>query len=174
MRANTHFSQQAGFTLIELIVIIVLVGIMAVTVLPRMSLLGGFSARGYADQIEAYLRYAQKSALAGRRLVAMALPADISVAPSLCIATAYSATPSCPASCADAGMTPMSLPGQFKTPTGTSWPAGWSGSIVCFDAMGKPVPASPSVSLQVFEQGVTGTPVRTVTVEAETGYVHSN
>ena len=172
MRHSIRLANENGFTMIELIVVMIIVGIMAVTVIPRMSLLGGFSARGYADQIEAYLRFAQKSALAQRRIVLLDIPTDISMAPTLCVAPTYSASPSCPSNCT--GMTPMALPGQFKAPTGTSWPVGWTGGLVCFDAMGKPVPSSPTINLYVYEQGVTGTPARTVTIESETGYVHSN
>lgn len=36
----------SGFTLAELIVTMILVGIMAVTVIPRMNVLGSFDARG--------------------------------------------------------------------------------------------------------------------------------
>jgi MSHA pilin protein MshC len=64
---------ETGFTMVELIVVMIIVGIMAVTVLPRMSLLGGFESVGFRDQTVATLRYAQKTALAQRRIVCVAI-----------------------------------------------------------------------------------------------------
>jgi MSHA pilin protein MshC len=73
--------------MIELIVVMIIVGIMAVTVLPRMSLLGGFEAAGFRDQTVAILRYAQKSALAQRRAVCVTT-SDTRVEPLLIATTA--------------------------------------------------------------------------------------
>ena len=60
---------QFGFTMIELVVTMVIIGIMAVVVLPRFDLLSGFDAKGFHDQTVAQLRFAQKTALAQRRAV---------------------------------------------------------------------------------------------------------
>jgi MSHA pilin protein MshC len=73
--------------MIELIVVMIIVGIMAVTVLPRMSLLGGFESAGFRDQTVAILRYAQKSALAQRRVVCVTT-SDTGVGPLLIATTA--------------------------------------------------------------------------------------
>ncbi|TAF71567.1 MAG: type II secretion system protein, partial [Curvibacter sp.] len=54
-------SGQAGFTLVELVMVIVLLGILAVYAVPRMLNSGDFYARGFHDQSMAYLRYAQKT-----------------------------------------------------------------------------------------------------------------
>lgn len=58
-----------GYTAIELIVIIVLVGVLASFVLPKLQ--GALSMRdaGWHDQVLASMRYAQKSAVGHRRLV---------------------------------------------------------------------------------------------------------
>lgn len=68
-----------GFTLVELIVVMVVVGILAVTVMPRFADQGGFAARGFYDGTLSILRYAQKSAVAQRRTVCVAFGADSSV-----------------------------------------------------------------------------------------------
>jgi MSHA pilin protein MshC len=57
----------AGFTLIELITVLILVGILAVTALPRMFDRNTFESRGFFDETKSILRYAQKSAIAQRR-----------------------------------------------------------------------------------------------------------
>lgn len=59
----------AGFTMVELLVTMVIVGILAVAVVPRFEALGAFDATGFRNQTIATLRFAQKTALAQRRAV---------------------------------------------------------------------------------------------------------
>lgn len=63
----------AGFTLIELIITMIIVGILAVVVLPRFAEKSVFEARGFRDETLSLLRYAQKSAVAQRRTVCVAV-----------------------------------------------------------------------------------------------------
>jgi prepilin-type N-terminal cleavage/methylation domain-containing protein len=58
---------QQGFTLIELIMVIVILGVLAVFAAPRIFNNADFYARGFHDETLALLRYAQKSAVAQRR-----------------------------------------------------------------------------------------------------------
>ncbi len=62
-------SSHRGFTIIELIVVMVIVGILAVAVLPHFSGRVAFEGRAFRDQTVAGLRYAQKAAVAARRIV---------------------------------------------------------------------------------------------------------
>ena len=55
--------------MVELIVTMVIVGILAVAVIPRFETLSAFDARGFRDQTLSTLRFAQKIALAQRRAV---------------------------------------------------------------------------------------------------------
>ncbi|MCY7307481.1 MAG: type II secretion system GspH family protein [Rhodoferax sp.] len=64
-----------GFTLIELIMVLTLVGTLAVVVGPRIFATDGFDARGFHDETLAMLRYAQKSAIAQRRPVCVVFAA---------------------------------------------------------------------------------------------------
>jgi MSHA pilin protein MshC len=64
---------QRGFTMVELIVIMLIVGIMAVAAVSRMDSLRGFDEIGFRDQVKATLEYARKSAVAGRRYVCVSV-----------------------------------------------------------------------------------------------------
>lgn len=64
-----------GFTLIELIMVIVILGVLAVFVAPRLNT-DDFNARGFHDETLALLRFAQKTAIAQRRVVCVALNAN--------------------------------------------------------------------------------------------------
>lgn len=62
-----------GFTLIELVMVILILGILAIFVLPRVDLTRGFQERGFHDAVRATLEHARKSAIAERRNVRVSL-----------------------------------------------------------------------------------------------------
>lgn len=63
---------QRGFTLVELITIMVIMGILAAVAAPRFVGRNAFDSRGYYDQTLSTLRHAQKIAIAQRRFVCVA------------------------------------------------------------------------------------------------------
>lgn len=135
-------SAQRGFTLTELVTIIVLVGILAVVALPRMFDSGAFQSRGAADQVKAALRYGQKVAIAQR--------ASVSVVISSAPAT-------------DCGLVLAGGSVNCVIANSVAVPA----KTVTFNALGQPVPnAADSI---VVGAGLDST---TISIEAETGYVH--
>lgn len=69
VRGSMSAIAERGFTLVELIVTMIVVGILAVAVIPRFADQSGFDARGFRDGTLSVLRYAQKSAVAQRRQV---------------------------------------------------------------------------------------------------------
>ncbi|MFZ5567531.1 MAG: pilus assembly FimT family protein [Pseudomonadota bacterium] len=62
-----------GFTLIELVMVVLILGILAVFVLPRADLTRGFDEVGFHNAARATLEYARKSAIAERRHVRVTL-----------------------------------------------------------------------------------------------------
>lgn len=107
-RARALRRRTRGFTLIELIMVIVILGVLAVFAAPRMFNSSDFYARGFQDETRALLRYAQKTAIAQRRAVCVTVAAT---GIDLKIATDNPAT-----NCAGT----LTLPNQPKAGSGLS------------------------------------------------------
>lgn len=141
-----------GFTLVELVAIILLAGILAAVAGPRFFSTNTYAGRGYYDQAGAFLRYAQKRAIARHGTVAVLVDSGG-------LALCASAVSPCP----------DELPGpdgedQYRVtlPDGITQTA--SAASLSFDAQGRPDAA--------FTLAISGDLSRSLTVEAETGYVH--
>lgn len=151
-------TRSQGFTLIELIMVLVLLGVLAIALVPRINT-QDFDARGFHDETLALLRYAQKSAIAQRRTVCVAFGSG-----SVTLTMAASAgSTSCPG---NALVGPRGeSPAQVTARAGVSYVAQPGGFY--FDALGQ-----PSAGRTMAVTG-NGSPVgRTITVEVGTGYVH--
>ncbi|MDK9703316.1 MAG: GspH/FimT family pseudopilin [Sulfuritalea sp.] len=147
---------QPGFTLIELVTVLMITGILAFVVLPRFDLLRGFDEVGYRDKVKATLEYARKSAVAMRRQV------RVTIAGSGLTVEFQKQTPELEGT---AAWSPLNLPGSgthsFAAPADVSLTP--AAATIVFDALGRP-DAGKSFTLS----GGAGT----IVVEAETGYVH--
>ncbi len=150
--------KKTGFTLVELIVVLVLIGILALTALPRFFSRQTFDARGFYDQSLAMVRYGQKVAIAQHRLVFVNVASGSS---KLCLT--YIADTTCTSG---TGVTnPADQTFFVKTaPAGITFSASISFS---FSAIGKPNPDA-QVLINIVGDGMT----RPITVEQETGYAH--
>ena len=60
-----------GFTIIELVVVLVLLGIVAVAVMPKLDVITSMRGSAWRDQVVAALHHAQSQAASHRRLVCM-------------------------------------------------------------------------------------------------------
>lgn len=168
-------SVQRGFTMVELIVTMVIVGILAVAVLPRMDLLRGFDEIGFRDQVKATLEYARKSAVAGRRWVCV----DVNGGGNGLVLTRDLADPetrtAATVSCTGQLLLPGSSTNTIVAPAGVilAVPA----SAVIFDPLGRAWgPASDcspaSTTQYCYSVQGSGSPTaHIITVERETGYV---
>lgn len=160
---------QTGFTMIELIVVMVIIGILAVVVLPRFNLLRGFDEIGYRDQVKATLEYARKSAVAQRRFTCVNRAGNnLAVSIDRDIPENRSAA-ACPRE------QNLNLPGSSSnsiTPRGTTTLLGTSAASVVFDALGRPWTAASTTASSAAAFTVHGDADYGITVEAETGYVH--
>ncbi len=151
-------NRQQGFTLVELITIIVILGILAAIAAPRFFDHDEFDSQGFYDQVISTLRYAQKTAIAQRRFVCVEFTANTvkltydPVAPS-----ATHTAAACPGTdlTDPTGQTPYIL----TSPNANVTLAGYTNFN--FNALGK-----PDISQSITVNGTN------IAVEQETGYVH--
>jgi MSHA pilin protein MshC len=158
------FQRERGFTLIELIMVIILIGILAVVAVPRLNT-SDFQTRGFHDETLALLRYAQKTAIAQRRTVCVAFASDS--------ATLTIADGPATADCAGKALTgPKGESPATVTASSTSIAYSTTPAYVptgfYFDGLGKP---STGQTIKVANAGDDLVNL-TITVEAVTGYVH--
>lgn len=146
-----------GFTLIELVMVMVLIGILAIAVIPRFADRRDFETRGFFDQSIAMLRYAQKVAIAQRTPVFVNVDAGSS---SMCLT--YVADTGCTSLVNTVANPADQKRFRITAAAGVTLAASVSFS---FSPLGRP---SAAQSISMSGNGAT----QTITVEAETGYVH--
>jgi MSHA pilin protein MshC len=153
-----------GFTLVELVMVMVLVGILAIAVMPRFADKSTFETRGFFDQSIDMLRYAQKVAIAQRTNVFVSVDA---ASGRICLTYVVN-NPTCTLT-----VPPLAPTVTVANPADQQWfritaPTGVVLAVsttFSFLPLGRP---SAAQAITMSGNGAT----QTITVEAETGYVH--
>ena len=182
MTGHSHVwrRQRRGFTMVELIVVMVLMGLLGAIGIARFFDRSSFDADAFTEQTRAMLRYAQKVAVARNGEVSVRLNGS-SVA--LCLGAA--------ANCGTGSQVVAPAGGNSGSgatraacgaaaawycegvPQGITYQLTGAAGYFYFDALGRPHTssgplASPGLTLTISGDGLT----RSVRVEPETGYVH--
>jgi MSHA pilin protein MshC len=169
--ASTWCVRQRGFTLVELVMVLVILGVLAVFALPRMLASSDTAARGLHDSTLSYLRYAQKTAIAQRRTVCVAFTTtSVSLRIANTAASYNCASPT--------GVVLNGADGKASVSvSGAAYSAATVNGVSClatpaaFDGLGQPVNSS-GVALATAQCIKVGNAANSITVEAATGYVH--
>jgi MSHA pilin protein MshC len=177
--------RRRGFTMVELVVVMVLVGILGAVGAARFFDRTGFDADAFTEQTRGMLRYAQKVAIAQNRPVfvrmdgnsiALCFERNAPCPPASRVLAPSGANSGNSATAAKCGSSTWYCEG---TPAGVTWSlspaATYAGAAnyIWFDALGRPYDASgaddfPGLALNIAADGL----ARTVNVSPETGYVY--
>lgn len=148
-----------GFTLIELVAVLVVTALLGAVAVPRLFGRHEFEARVHFDAAKRLIRQARRIAVAGNRTVWLEVtPGRLAACRSLPCGTRLS----------DAGTAGNCAPDPARLCETAPAGAFWSGSSFAFDSAGRPFgAAAPSPTLVLDADGRR----REIRVEAETGHV---
>lgn len=146
----------AGFTLVEMVTVIALLGILTATAMPRFVKNDLFETRGDAGLVSATLRYAQKTAIAQRRSVFVVYNATTPPSLNICFTL----------DCSQTVINPENgNPYSFVFSRNVEVNATSMG----FDSLGRPVPNQKATF--VLTNAKSTSQVLTVSVEQDSGYI---
>lgn len=159
--SRSEAAREGGFTLPELIIVMIVVGVLAAVAMPRLTD-SGFDDRRLRDETIAALRFAQKSAIASRRMTCITFPTNtrfevhVETAPGAGDCTTVGPLLTGPSG------TPLTLVATRNASfTFNAFPVGW----ITFNGLGQPAGVLPIAVANL-------PPALDITIELETGYVH--
>jgi MSHA pilin protein MshC len=188
--AGNHpgLSRSGGFTLVELVVVLIVVGILSAFAIPRFANVTTFNVRGYSDQTLSILRYGQKLAIAENLPVYVRLT-NSSVA--LCFDAACGSPAPAPINANSGSAATLAACSNNKNwdcegaPSGVTITASdgngnsyiGSNALFYFSGQGKPYKAGETEPVSTISKTISVTVSASTgnyvfTVEPETGYVH--
>lgn len=151
-----HMRLHRGFTLVELITTMIVLGILAAYAIPKFGGRHGFESRGFADQLLALLQDARRTAISQHRIICVSASGS-----SVTVTRAAKATD---ATC-DGAMPNPHASGNYELPVPPAVAAFVPARSVNFDSLGRP--SGDLVFAVIGEEGNFS-----LTIEAETGYAH--
>lgn len=152
LQFNLKFIHQRGFTLVELIIVILLVGILAINVGSRFFSNSSFANRNVADELVEAIRYAQHVAMSrGGNIQVVTNATTYSIEESTC------SSPPCPIPNPNrSGDYTVTIPNNSLL----------SAATISFNGLGQPTPNTNSTI-------TIGNPIAfIITIEGETGYAY--
>ncbi|CUI09231.1 MSHA pilin protein MshB [Janthinobacterium sp. CG23_2] len=178
-RHGKHLSQ--GFTLVELIVVMVIVGILGAAAAARYFDRAVYDAAAFTEQARALIRYGQKVAVAQNRPVYVRLDGN-----SVALCFVYQADGSCAADqrvvsasanntastntlARCAGSTSWACEGN---PPGVTYTCNPATAFFSYDALGRPANVGAAAFTRMTMTVKSGASSVALVVEADTGHVH--
>jgi MSHA pilin protein MshC len=175
---HSHVWRSRGFTMVELIVVMVLIGILGAVGAARFFERTGFDADAFTEQTRAMLRYAQKAAIAQNRpvyvrlagsAVALCFDKNAPCAPGNQVPAPSGNNSGSAATIAACGSQAWYCEAR---PAGVTLVLPVGTSYVSFDALGRPSNDAGAVASGGLAINISGDGIgRAVSVAQETGYV---
>jgi prepilin-type N-terminal cleavage/methylation domain-containing protein len=156
-RTRAQRSSPAGFTLVELVVVMTIAGVLAASIGPKFFSQQIFSERGYADELGAALRLTQKAAVISNCPARLTLTAGTYAA-----AQQAAAGNTCLASDATWSTPVLGIDGSILQGSAPANTAASPVGVYQFDAQGR-LTSSPGTTVTIG--------ARTITIDAGTGFV---